>query len=44
MANIRLGLITRADLAEISGAFLSAERLDQVYPYARYILRVLYGE
>jgi O-antigen/teichoic acid export membrane protein len=40
----RLGLITRADLAEISSAFVSRERLDRMYPYVRYLLRVLYGE
>jgi O-antigen/teichoic acid export membrane protein len=44
VAYARLGLVTRADLAEISRAFLSAERLGQVYPYARYVLKVLYGE
>jgi len=39
----RLGLVTRADLAELSSALLSTKRLGQVYPYARYVLKVLYG-
>jgi O-antigen/teichoic acid export membrane protein len=40
----RLSLITRADIGEFSSAFLSRKRLDQVYPYAKYILEVLYGK
>lgn len=43
LAYARLGLVTRADLAEITSAFLSRGQLDRVYPYARYILEVLYG-
>jgi len=42
-AYARLGLVTRADLGEIISAFLSRRRLDQVYPYAKYVLEVLYG-
>jgi O-antigen/teichoic acid export membrane protein len=44
VAYARLGLVTRTDLAEISRAFLSTKRLGQVYPYAKYVLKVLYGE
>jgi O-antigen/teichoic acid export membrane protein len=44
VAYARLGLIRRADLAEISGAFISRERLDRDVPLLRYLLRVLYGE
>lgn len=43
LAYARLGLITRADLGEITSAFLSKDQLDRVYPYAKYILEVLYG-
>jgi O-antigen/teichoic acid export membrane protein len=43
-AYARLGVVTRTDLAEISSAFISKERLYYVYPYAKYILDVLYGK
>jgi len=43
LAYARLGLVTRADLGEITSAFLSRGQLDRVYPYAKYILEVLYG-
>jgi len=43
-AYAKLGVVTRSDLTEVSTAFLSRKRLDSIYPYARYILNVLYGE
>lgn len=39
----RLGLIKRSDLAEIASAFFSEKRLDELRPYADYIMRLLYG-
>jgi O-antigen/teichoic acid export membrane protein len=40
----RLGLITRADLAELASAFMSREQLDSLSPYTSYILQLLYGK
>jgi len=42
-AYARLGLVTRADLNEITSAFLSRGQLDKISPYAKYVLEVLYG-
>ncbi len=42
-AYARLNLLTKSDLAEVSSAFLSRKQLDQLYPYAKYVLEVLYG-
>ncbi len=42
-AYARLNLLSKSDLAEVSSAFLSRKQLDQLYPYAKYILEVLYS-
>lgn len=39
----RLGLVKRSDLAETASAFFSEKRLDELRPYADYIMRLLYG-
>ncbi|MDD1775863.1 MAG: oligosaccharide flippase family protein [Candidatus Methanomethylicus sp.] len=44
VAYARLNLITRADLNEIVTAFISQRRVEIIYPYAKYIMEVLYGE
>ncbi len=40
----RLGIVKKSDLAEISSAFISRDRVEQFQPYVRYILEVLYGK
>lgn len=43
IAYARLGLVSKKDLGEVVSAFLSRKQLDTVYPYAKYVLEVMYG-
>ncbi|MGQ9759830.1 MAG: hypothetical protein ACUVQ5_04605 [Candidatus Methanomethylicaceae archaeon] len=43
-AYVRLGLITREDLRDVSEALLSKRQIEAAYPYTKYIMPILYKD
>jgi len=44
LAYARMSIVSKADLLEISQAFMSKERMSRMYVYARPLIKLIYGE